>query len=235
MGQITRWFSGVIAVVILVGGAMVSQASAAPCNLAVVIEGLACDANAASLFYSPIPTNEDVRITAQANAAFFDSFLVLYHPSNTAIGAELGGLPLLFNHGAPLGPITITPSALGFLAGDELIFALYVDTDPDGTFADGVIADAEYRVFMGPLTRNTPNGIQNHLQSGTPLPPFDIAFLVGFEDRLTSDPFRDSDFNDHIFLFEGALRQQIPNPGALWLLGIGLIGLAIGGRYRTRR
>lgn len=239
MGQIARWFSVAIAVVILVGGGMVPQASAAPCNVAVVVEGLACDANAGSLFYTG---SGEVRITAQPNAALFDSFLVLYSASNLSSGAELGGLPLLFNHGAPLGPINIDPAALGFLAGDELVFALYVDTDPDGTFnagdpngADGVIGDAEYRVFMGSATRNTPNAIHDHAQPGTAQPPFNVAFLVGFEDRLLSDPARDNDFNDHVFSFEGAVRTTIPNPAAIWLLGMGLIGLALGGRFATRR
>lgn len=242
MGQIARWFSGVVAVVVLVGGAMVSQASAVPCNVAVVNEGLACDANSGSIFYPA--GNGNVRITAQPNAAFFDSFLVLYQASNLASGAELGGLPLLFNHGAPSGPIIINPAALGFLANDELVFALYVDMDPDGSFnpadpngPNGVIGDAEYRVFMGPAGRNTPSGIQDHAQAGTAVPPFTTASLVGFEDRLSNDPQRDSDFNDHVFLFEGVVVEppRVPNPGAIWLLGMGLIGLAIGGRYRAWR
>jgi len=239
VGRIAKCFIGITAVAILVGGATVPQASAAPCNVAVVVESLACTANGGTLSYTG---TGDVRITAMPNAAFFDSFLVLYKASNLSAGAELGGLPLLFNHGAPVGPITIDPAALGFLAGDELVFALYVDTDPDGHFdagnpngADGVIGDAEYRVFMGSAARNTPNAIQDHVQGTAASPPFDIAFLVGFEDRLLNDPLRDNDFNDHIFKFEGALRSDIPNPAALWLLGMGLIGLAIGGRYRTRR
>ncbi len=239
MGKTSRWLAGAIAVVVVVGGAMVPQAVAAPCNVAVVNEGLACDPNGDILRYTG---SGDVRITAQPNAALFDSFLVLYRASDVSQGAELGGLPLLFNHGAPSGPVTITPSALGFLANEELIFALYVDMDPDGTFnagdpngADGVIGDAEYRVFMGPAGRNTPASIQNHTQGGTATPPFNVAFLVGFEDRLLSDPARDNDFNDHIFLFEGAVRQGIPNPAAIWLLGMGLIGLALGGRFRARR
>jgi hypothetical protein len=239
VGQLARWFAGAIAVVIVVGGAMVSQALAAPCNVAVVVEGLACTPNGGTLTYTGVG---DVRITAQPNAADFDSFLVLYKASDLSQGAELGGLPILFNHGAPLGPVTINPALLGFAAGDELVFALYVDTDPDGSFnpadpngANGVIGDAEYRVFMGPATRNTPNSIQNTEQGGTATPPFNVAFLVGFEDRLANDPLRDNDFNDHVFLFEGALRSNIPNPAAVWLLGMGLIGIALRSRYRTRR
>lgn len=241
MGQVAKLFTRAIGVVILVGGAWVPQASAAPCNLAVPVEGLACDANASTLIYG----TGDIRITAQPNFADFDSFLVLYKASDLSAGAELGGLPLLFNHGAPSGPITITAATLaglGFASGDELVFALYVDTDQDGTFdagdpdgANGVRGDAEYRVFMGPGARNTPAATQNHVAAGTPLPPFTTAFLVGFEDKLASDPTRDSDFNDHIFLFEGDLSSNIPNPAALWLLGMGLIGLALGGRYRARR
>jgi hypothetical protein len=94
---------------------------------------------------------------------------------------------------------------------------------------------ASVRRFVITLRGNTPVAIQNDVQVGTALPPYDDAFLVGFEDRLASDTERDNDFNDHIFLFEGAVSRAVPNPGVIWLLGMGLIGLAIRGRYRTRK
>jgi hypothetical protein len=204
-------------------------------NLATPTEGLACIGNSGSLFYSGTGT---VTITPQANFASFDSFLVLYKATALGLGSELpaAGFVLASNH--PLsGPFTFDPAALGFLAGQELVFALGVDTTPPGTFAS-----IDYRVFMGPAGRNTPIGIQDDLEfvSSTSTSQ---TFLVGFEDRLSTDPLRDGvahegDFNDHIFQFTGALLPpppKVPNPGALWLLGMGLLGIGIVGRRRARQ
>jgi len=98
-----------------------------------------------------------------------------------------GGTPtgtLLFNHGAPTGPTTISvpPSS-------ELIFAISVD-DP----RNGPGIDATW--YMGPGSRNA-DGQAHAIVTDNG----DGTFTVAFEDIAIPSQF--TDFNDLMFLFRG--------------------------------
>jgi hypothetical protein len=95
--------------------------------------------------------------------------------------------------------------------GDELLFGIFVENTSD--------------VFlMGPGSRNgdgLAHATLDSLGGG--------KFRVGFEDILGGG---DRDYDDNVFLFEGGVYTDVPEPGSLALFGLGL-GLV--GFFRGRR
>ncbi len=204
--------AGVIAAVLLALVAFAPQAEA-------------LDANGGTVSYIG---SGDVTITFVESDADFRSFLVLYTASDlttalTPAGTPCGGCPSggIFNSDTtPVGTVFVLDEAFlqaNFAAGDEMVFAIQVDEDLNGTI------DNTY--FMGAAARNSDGIFHNDTKSGGP----QLA-LVGFEDLLGGG---DVDYNDHIFSFFPVIF--VPNPGGLVLVGVGLLGFALADWKRRRR
>ena len=229
-----KWLpvSVILMVVLLAAGGMVTQAGAVVCDLTPpVSEGLACTPSGATIAYSGAG---DVTVTFIDSAASFDSWILLYDAVPAGpLAAQLAAAKktdLLSNREVPATFISFDPSLLGFGAGAELLFALAVDTDPNGVGDRAFDAtDVELLWFMGGAGRNADGIIHNDVQSGGPL-----LAIVGFEDRDAADPLIDFDYNDHIFSFF-PVTTSVPNPGGLVLVGVGLIGFALADWKRRRR
>jgi hypothetical protein len=170
----------------------------------------------------------DVTITFISSSADFRSYLVLYTASDlatvlTPAGTPCGGCPTggIFNSDTtPLGTTFVLTEAFlqaHFGAGDEMVFAIKVDQDINGTI------DRIY--YMGAAGRNPDGIIHNDTQPGAPQ-----EAIVGFEDIFGGG---DLDFNDHVFSFFPVIIA--PNPGGLLLVGVGLLGFALADWKRRRR
>jgi hypothetical protein len=228
--KMAKWrpVSIIAMVVLLAVGVMVTQAGAVVCDLTPPItEGLACTPSGTTITYSG---SGDVTVTFIDSAADFDSWIILYDavPAAGPVATQLLSAvktDLLSNREAIGTFVNFDPSLLGFGAGDELIFALAVDTDPNGTGdRDFDASDVEDLWFMGAAGRNSDNHIHADVQSGGP-----SLAIVGFEDIVGGG---DLDHNDHIFSFFPV--TIVPNPAALVLVGVGLIGFALADRKRRR-
>ena len=68
------------------------------------------------------------------------------------------------------------------------------------------------------------NGIGNNGRAAV----LDGSIIVAFEDLMNGG---DRDYNDNIFRFSGGVT--VPEPGTLMLLGMGLLGMALGRLRRT--
>ncbi len=233
--KMAKWrpVSIMVMVVLLAAGVMVTQAGAVVCDLTPpVTEGLACTPSGATISYSG---SGDVTVTFVDSAALFDSWIILYDavPAAGPVATRLLSAVetnLLSNREAAGTFINFDPSLLGFGADAELIFALAVDTDPNGVGDRAFDAtDVELLWFMGGAGRNADGIIHNDVQSGGP----QLA-IVGFEDRDAADPAIDFDYNDHIFSFF-PVTTSVPNPAGLVLVGVGLIGFAVADWKRRRR
>ena len=171
----------------------------------------------------------DVTIRFLSSDANFRSFLVLYAASDLGTvlqppGTPCAGCPTgaFFNSDAtaPGTPFVLTEAFLQahFAAGAEMVFAIQVDHDLDG------LIDNIY--YMGGAGRNVDGILHDNVTPGGP----QLA-IVGFEDILGGG---DLDYNDHIFSFFPVIIQT-PNPGALVLVGVSLLGFAVADWKRRRR
>ncbi len=104
-------------------------------------------------------------------------------------------------------------------------FLIDVDHDIGDELVFGIFVEDTFDVFlMGPGSRNgdgLAHATVDSLGGG--------KFRVGFEDISGGG---DRDYDDNVFLFEGGVITDVPEPGSLALLGLG-IGLA--GFFRARR
>jgi hypothetical protein len=171
----------------------------------------------------------DVTITFISSNADFRSFLVLFTASDlatvlTPAGTPCAGCPTggIFNSDTAIPNLTMFVLTEAFLqahfaAGAEMVFAIKVDQDINGTI--------DHTYYMGAAGRNSDGIFHNDTQPGGP----QLA-IVGFEDILGGG---DLDFNDHVFSFFPVIF--VPNPGGLVLVGVGLIGFALADWKRRRR
>jgi hypothetical protein len=171
----------------------------------------------------------DVTVTFISSDAAFRSYLVLYTAADlttvlTPAGTPCGGCPTggIFNSDTTAANTTfvLTQAFLQahFAAGAEMVFAILVDEDINGTI--------DHVYYMGSAGRNGDTKIHDDVTSGGP----QLA-IVGFEDIFGGG---DLDFNDHIFSFF-PVKFNTPNPGGLVLVGVGLIGFALADWKRRRR
>jgi len=129
-----------------------------------------------------------------------------------------------------------TTVILGFFAaGTPLPFSIKVDEQANGSAF-------ENEFFMGNGTGApagnplNPDGIAHagvDVGAATFFPPGNQA-RIGFEDIFGGG---DLDYNDHVFDFQGVVLEipKVPNPSALLLIGLGLVGMAGWSRVRTRK
>lgn len=162
------------------------------------------------LFY----TGGEVTIEVLAASAGYHSFLGLYLLDPTT--QQNGNFAENHDTGAVF---TFDPSDFGYSVGDELIFGIAVYTGGSHSDPSNYLAT----FFMGDADRN-PDGI---VHAGVD-DLGDGMFEVGFEDLFNGG---DRDYNDNRFLFFGGVTS-VPAPGALGLLGLGLLGIGLRRRQR---
>jgi len=148
-------------------------------------------------------TGGNVTIDVLAKSAAYDSELRLY---DSSLALQFANIALASQTGLS---VMFAPSSYGFNVGDELVFGIRV-INTGNIF------------FMGPAGRN-PDGVA-HAEVDT---LSSTSFFVGFEDLYGGGDF---DYNDMRFNMSGALAVAIPEPNALALLVLGLLGLMVGKR-----
>jgi len=135
-------------------------------------------------------TGCQVTVSFISAEASFNDYLFLSSTVPPSGGTPTG--TLLFNHGAPSGPTTISVPA-----SSELIFAINVDNPSNGTGIDATW-------YMGPGTRNAdgqPHAIVTDNGGGN--------FTVAFEDIAI--PSQYTDYNDLVYSFQGSCLTANPH------------------------
>lgn len=148
-----------------------------------------------------------VTVTTRPVTSGYTSELWLYDSSFNRVGASYITLD------EPAGvtvDITSLITGAGINAGDELIFGIYVQ-------------DTGNEFFMGPASRN-PDGVLHAAVDVISTSPIYTAD-VGFEDLFNGG---DQDYDDNVFRFVGGVRvNPTPEPGTLFLAGLGALGLGL--------
>lgn len=157
-------------------------------------------------------TGGDVNVRVLDASAAYHSYLGLYLLDPTTLNGEEISENHMTGHQVVLTAADM--NGLGYSIGDELIFGIDVFRS-GGHFSPG----SNSHVFvMGAGDRN-PDGLM-HAVLDTDGPQG--GYIVGFEDIFGGG---DRDYNDSRFSFTGGINQ-VPEPGVLLLMGIGLISLA---------
>jgi len=145
--------------------------------------------------------------TYQGNSASYSNDLYLF----TDDGIADNDIFIFNNHASPVGS---TMNLGAFAAGTELVFRLHVnDTGTD--------------YFTGAASRNSDGHFHARVQENWA----PNTTLVSFED-LYNGPF---DFNDLSFSFTNTRTTQVPEPGSILLMGLGLAGAALARRRRAAK
>jgi hypothetical protein len=151
--------------------------------------------------------NGAIVATYEGNSASYSNDLYLV----TDDGIAGNDIFLFNNHGSAVGSTV----ALGaFASGTELVFRLHVNN----TATD---------YFTGLASRNGDGQFHARVQENWA----PNTTLVSFED-LFNGPF---DFNDLSFSFTNTRTSQVPEPGSILLMGLGLAGVAAARRRKAAK
>jgi hypothetical protein len=158
----------------------------------------------------------DVTIEVQASTAGYTSELRLFNPDSSSSFIAYNA-----PNGNPAGTtVTLLGTSLDTLynVGDELIFGIvivYPTTTPP--FGD--------TFKLGPGSRNADGLIHGAIDSTAR-----AGWLrVGFEDIRGGG---DLDYDDNVFDFQGSVTSNVPEPGALALVSLALVGAGLARRRR---
>lgn len=147
-----------------------------------------------------------VQVEVLAATAGYISELGLYNSSLVRLGSYFA----LNTQVGTIVDITALINSYGYVAGDELIFGIYVENTGD-TF------------FMGSAARNSDGLLHAGIDVVSTIPPYTAN--VGFEDLRNGG---DRDYDDNVFQFRGSVSTNaVPEPGTLFLTGLGLLGLGL--------